>query len=652
MRFFFLALLLIVAGGAAPLLRMRRPAGPRAVGVTAMAAGALLGMVDALAKLFAPMPVSVALPFLNRFSLGFKIDSLSAFFLVAVFGLGLLTAVYSVQYLEAVTRPVRTALHYFLFGLLLASMALVAVADNLIAFALGWELMSLTSLGLVLYEYEPNPNRMAAYLYAVFSQVGAMCIVAAFALLYTHTGDFALSGAAALPETAKAWVFLLAFVGFASKAGVFPLHIWLPHAHPAAPSHISALMSGVMIKIGIYGILRIYSVLDWHTPLAGRVVLIAGLVSGLLGVIYALGQHDLKRLLAYSSMENAGIILMGLGVGMIGVAGAKPIMAVLGFAGALWHVWNHAIFKSLLFMGAGMVLHGTGTRTLDLLGGLAKRMPITAAAFLVGALAIAGLPPFNGFVSEFFIYLAGFSGMTLAKTDFVLSVVAIVTLALIGGLALATFSKALGVIFLGEPRSAAAEKAHEKGWCMLVPMLVLAAACLLIGVFPATMLPLTLKATAALGLGYGRVPLEPFVGLAAGIARAALLLVAAVAVLCGLRAWLYRGKPVAAAGTWGCGFTRPTARMQYTGASFADAILSFFRAVAPLGEEHPAIRGRFPDRTYYISHIQDLAERHLGHLVVRPVQRFFDRLRWVQHGDIHMYIGFILIAIVVALIFV
>jgi hydrogenase-4 component B len=651
MRLFFVALGLIVAGGAAPLLWVRRPAGLWALGVTAMAAGCLLGLVAAVARLLAPAPVHASLAFLNGFDLTFKVDPLSAFFLVAVFGIGLLAAVYSFHYLDTAARPVRTAVHYLLFSWLLAAMALVTAADNIIAFALCWELMSLSSLGLVLYDYEQGHNRKAAYLYAVFSQVGVMCILAAFALIHAHTGAFGFEGAAGLPETAKVWVFALAFAGFGSKAGLFPVHIWLPHAHPAAPSHISALMSGVMLKIGIYGILRVYSVLDWHTPLAGRLVLIAGLVSGVLGVIYALGQQDLKRLLAYSSMENVGIICIGLGLGMIGVAAGKPVMAVLGFAGALWHVWNHAIFKSLLFMGAGMVLHHTGTRTLDLLGGLGKRMPITAATFLVGGLAICGLPPLNGFASEFFIYLAGFSGTRLAKTDLVLSVLAIVALAMIGGLALATFGKALGVIFLGEPRSAAA-KAHEKGGCMLLPMLALAAACLLIGLFPGVLLPLTLKATAALGLGYGRVPLEPFVELTGGIARAALLLVAAIALLLGVRAWLYRGKPVASAGTWGCGFTRPTARMQYTGASFADAILAFFRVVAPLGEEHPAIRGRFPDRTYYISQIQDLAERHLGHLVVRPVQRLFDRLRWVQHGDIHMYIGFILIAIVVALVFV
>jgi len=652
MHQFFAAVLIVAAGGLAPLIWMRRATWMRAIGASTIAAGCLLGAIDAGIRLFSPEPVAVSIAFLDRFALAFKIDALSAFFLVAVFSVCLLAAVYSYHYMDHPQRIARTALHYFFFGLLTAAMALVATADNLITFVLFWEAMSLTSLCLVLYDYEHAENRKAAYLYAVFSQVGAMCIVAAFAVIYAHTGSFGLDGAAKLPETLKIVVFVLALVGFGSKAGIFPMHIWLPHAHPAAPSHISAVMSGVMIKMGIYGILRLYAAMDWHTPLFGRIVLITGLISGLLGVIYALGQRDLKRLLAYCSMENVGIILMGVGVGMIGVAAGKPVMAVLGFAGALLHVWNHALFKSLLFMGAGMVLHHTGTRAMDLLGGLLKRMPIAGTTFLIGALAIAGMPPFNGFVSEFSIYMAGFAGVGLAKADFVLSVLAVVGLAMIGGLALATFTKAVGVVFLGEPRSRAAQVEHESGMSMLVPMLLLAMACVGIGVFPTLFIAMALKAVAALNLGYGRIPLEPFMALTGNITQAALLLVLVVGIVLTLRAFLYRGKAITAASTWGCGFTQPTARMQYSSASYAASILALFRTIAPLGEEHPAIRGRFPDRTYYISHIQDLAERHMGRLVVRPVQRFFDRLRWVQHGDIHMYIGFILIAIVAAMFFI
>jgi hydrogenase-4 component B len=276
---------------------------------------------------------------------------------------------------------------------------------------------------------------------------------------------------------------------------VFPFHVWLPHAHPAAPSHISAVMSGVMIKTGIYGIVSLYASLGLHTPLFGEIVLVAGMISGILGVVYALGQHDLKRLLAYHSVENIGIILIGIGIGMLGVSFGNPIMAVLGFSGGLLHVLNHSIFKSLLFMGAGVVIQKTGTRTIDMLGGLLKNMKITGITFLVGSLAISGLPPFNGFVSEFFIYLGGFRGVGLDRTAFVLSIMAIVSLAIIGGLALACFTKVVGVVFQGEPRSTRMPLPWmKKGRPCCCPCWCWPVLCLIIGVFPRLFIYLALKA--------------------------------------------------------------------------------------------------------------------------------------------------------------
>jgi hydrogenase-4 component B len=624
----------------------------KTLGVLAMGAGCLLGVMDAGIKLFNPGIHGVVFDYLNAFSLSFQIDSLSAFFLVAIFAVCLLAAVYSFHYMDNPQKALRTASHYLFFSLLVSAMALVVTANNLITFMLAWEIMSLASFFLVVYNFEAAENRKAGYLYFVFSQVGAMFIIAAFGVIYAHGASFGFDAAAALPESLKILVFVLAFIGFGSKAGVFPFHVWLPHAHPAASSHISAVMSGVMIKTGIYGILRIYTLLNWHTPVFGDIVLIAGMVSGILGVVYALGQHDLKRLLAYHSVENIGIILIGIGIGMIGVAAGKPAMAVLGFAGGLLHVLNHAIFKSLLFMGAGMVLHKTGTSTIDALGGLIKKMRITGTTFLIGALAISGLPPLNGFVSEFLIYVGGFKGVTLGRTDFGLSLLAIVSLALIGGLALACFTKVVGVVFQGEPRSPAAENVNEKGPMMLVPMLVLAMACIVIGVFPTLFITMAIKATAALGLGYGRIPLAPFMDMAAHLTLAAALIVGLFLLLLALRTFFYRGKIVTRSGTWGCGFTRPTVKMQYTGASYAASILEFFKPVAPLSEDHPAIQGRFPARTHYHSHVHDIAELQMGRLIVRPVLWLFDKLRWLQHGDIHLYIGYILLAIVVLLFFV
>ncbi len=649
MTYLLLSLLIIACGGAIPFVFIRYFALMRIMSTVLTAAGCALGMYAAVAGIFSHTGVTHSLTFITAFPMDLRLDSLSAFFLTAIFAVSLMAVIYSYHYMDKPDKPLRTAGCYLFTSILIAAMALVVTAHTIITFIIAWELMSLSSLFLVLFNYENETNRKAGYLYAVYSQIGALFIIAAFSLIYAHSGSFQLYEASGLSETAKIIVFILAFVGFGSKAGVFPMHAWLPHAHPAAPSHISAIMSGVMIKTGIYGIVRMYDILDWSNPLFGQILLIAGIVSGILGVVYALGQHDLKRLLAYHSVENIGIILIGLGLGMIGVAAKQPIMAVLGFAGGLLHVLNHAIFKSLLFMGAGMVLHQTGTRTIDTLGGLIKKMRITGTTFLIGSLAISGLPPFNGFVSEFLIYLGGFKGINLSDFDFALSLMGIVSLAIIGGLALACFTKVVGVVFQGEPRTAAAQNVTEKGGAMLFPMVVLAAACVVIGVLPNLFTTMAIKAIGAMTIGYGRIPVRPFVELTSNITRAAAIAFTVFIVILILRTLLYRGKTVTRAGTWGCGFTQPTPRMQYTGASYAGSILDFFKPVAPVSETHPRIRGRFPAKTHYHSHVHDIAELNMGRLIVRPVLFLFDQLRWLQHGDIHLYIGYILLAIVVLL---
>ncbi len=652
MNSFFLSTALICFGGLATFLIWRQFVLMKIVAVSIISIGCTIGLVDAFVKLLNPGSYTASFEYLSLFSLSFQIDGLSAFFLVAIYTVSLLATIYSFHYLNNVEKALRLAANYLFFSLLIISMALVVTATNMISFMLSWEIMSLSSFFLVIYDYESAENRKAGYLYFVFSHVGAMFILAAFGVLYGYSGSFLFSSGSAIPDSAKLIVLILSFVGFGSKAGVFPFHVWLPHAHPAAPSHISAVMSGVMIKTGIYGIVRLYASLNLHTPLFGEIVLVVGMISGILGVVYALGQHDLKRLLAYSSVENIGIILIGIGIGMVGVSFGNPIMAVLGFSGGLLHVLNHSIFKSLLFMGAGMVIQKTGTRTIDMLGGLLKNMKITGITFLVGSLAISGLPPFNGFVSEFIIYLGGFKGVALDKTAFVLSISAIVSLAIIGGLALALFTKVLGVVFQGEPRSSSAVAVDEKGPAMLTSLLILAGLCIIIGVFPRMFISMALRAVPVSGLGYGRIPMEPFIQMTANISLAATLFFIILLVIMALRLVFYRGKTIGRAGTWGCGFTLPTPKMQYTGTSYAASILEFFRPAAPLQEDHPAIKGRFPQKTHYHSHVHDIAELYMTRVVVNPVMWLFDRLRWIQHGDIHLYIGYILLAIVVLLFFV
>jgi hydrogenase-4 component B len=531
-------------------------------------------------------------------------------------------------------------------------MALVVTAANIITFMLSWEIMSLSSFFLVIYNHHSAENRKAGFLYFVFSHVGAMFIFTAFGIVYGYTGSFGFDAIASLPETAKILIFIFMFIGFGSKAGVFPFHVWLPYAHPAAPSHISAVMSGVMIKTGIYGIVRMYALLDFPTPIFGNILIIAGAISGVLGIVYALGQQDIKRLLAYSSVENIGIILIGLGIGMVGVSSGNPLMATLGFTGGFFHILNHSIFKSLLFMGAGMVLHKTGTRSIDALGGLIKRMKITGTTFIVGSLAICGLPPFNGFVGEFFVYMGGFKGISLDQSAFVVSILAIISLAIIGGLALACFTKVIGVAFQGEPRTKAAQNVDEKGSTMLFSMSILAGACILIGIFPNLIIQLPIKAVLALGLGYDPAAFEPILQMTGNITLAATIFLVTLFLVIVIRSLYYRGKTITKSGTWGCGFTQPTVKMQYTGASYAAFILDFFRPAAPLVEDHPKIKGRFPLKTYYRSHINDIAGLHMNRVIVDPVLSLFDKLRWIQHGDIHLYIGYILLAIVLLLFFI
>lgn len=651
MNQFFLSVLIILSGGCLSLIFARQFKFSKILAVVLLSGGCLYGLIDSAAKLLGAQTVAVSMDYLRFFTLAFKVDALSAFFLVAIFAICFFAGIYSYNYMENPEKKIRTAAHYFFFSLLIISMALVVTAANLLTFMISWEIMSLSSFFLVIYDYQKKENRKAGFLYFIFSHVGAMFILAAFGLVYGYTGTLTFDALAGIPNGVKIIIFVLSFIGFGSKAGIFPFHVWLPHAHPAAPSHISAVMSGVMIKTGIYGIVRMYMLLGMKTYAFGYILLITGCVSGILGIVYALGQQDFKRLLAYSSVENIGIVLIGLGIGMTGVASGNQIMAVLGFTGGFLHILNHSIFKSLMFMGAGMVLHKTGTRTIDALGGLLKNMKITGTAVIVGALAICGLPPFNGFVGEFFIYLGGFKGVPQDKMVFALSICSIVSLAVIGGLALACFTKLIGIVFQGEPRSQAAQDRDEKGLSMLFSMVCLAFLCVLIGVAPKLLIQLPINVVS--GMGVSVLPMfDSILKISTNISCAALVLITTFVLVLLVRLLYYKGKSVYKSGTWGCGFTQPTVKMQYTGSSYASFILDFFKPVAPLEEQHTPIQGRFPVKVSYQSRVDDIAERHMVSVAVNPVLYLFDKLRWIQHGDIHLYIGYILLAIVLLLFFI
>ncbi len=641
MNLFFFALLGIVTGGALTLFMYRRPVLGGYIHSISTAAGCLLGLFALYSARADLGALSWSLPWLHTFILSFRFDNLSAFFLLPVFCVCPLAVLYAFHYFDRDKSSLRIAVNSFFTSLLIVSMALVSVAGNILTFALCWEVMSISSYFLVLHDFHKPTTRKAGYLYFVFAQGGALLIFSAFGLMCSQSGSLALALPVHTPETIKLAIFLLALVGFGSKAGVYPFHIWLPKAHPAAPSHISAIMSAVMIKMGIYGILRVYCILGPTSALFGQLTLAFGIASGILGVLYALGKNDLKKLLAYSSVENIGIVLMGVGLGMIGTAAHNPAMAAFGFTGALLHVLNHSIFKSLLFLGAGAVIKQNGKSRIDMLGGVLKRMPVVGKTFLLGSVAISGLPPLNGFISEFLLYVAAFEGLKLDHSSLLLAIAAIFALAIIGGLASACFTKVVGIVFLGEPRSDLPAPGRKPGAAMLVPMVGLATACVAIGLFPEPFVALASWGCRAIaGFPATAAALtEPF---ATHLAFAARLFLGVLIFLALARKLLYRGKVLAQGPTWGCGFSRPTSRIQYTGPSYARSAISFFRPFALVKETAVTLRGIFAEEPVFHQRVDDIAEVGLARGFVRPLLALLRKLRWIQHGNIQLYIGYII----------
>src|SRR5665647_861079 len=495
-------------GGGLLFLRRERLANGFCFGMAALAA--LSGLVAALWFLAGgvgnPAPHFELLPpLLSSIHFAVRLDALSAFFLLLVSLLGVAISIYSLGYAKGFFGRKNVGVLGAFFNLLVLATMLVVVADNVWLFLMGWELMALTAYCLVSFEHEEPETRRAGVLYFIMSHLDAGCIILGFALLFQASGDYSFAslhdiGAQMSPGKRDA-AFLLFLAGFGIKAGIVPFHIWLPAAHPVAPSNVSAFMSGVLIKTGIYGFTRVCFDFLGTPPLWwGVTVLTVGTVSAVLGVLYALMEHDLKRLLAYHSIENIGIILMGLGAALMFLHTGHPLLATLGLIAGLYHTINHASFKGLLFLGAGAVLHATGTRNMEELGGLIKRMPQTAFFFLVGAVAISALPPLNGFVSEWLTYQALLRGF--GTTDSLMRLIFPLSgamLALTGALAAACFVKAFGITFLAQPRSEHATQAHEAAPTMLLGMGALTAACFFLGLFPTQFVrlldPVTLQLT-------------------------------------------------------------------------------------------------------------------------------------------------------------
>lgn len=658
MDLFIFAIAALVAVGLAAAVAAPWPRLGQRIGQVGTVVACGIGLVPAVTTLFGGGRLEMVAPWsmaAGRFHL--LLDPLAALFLLPIFGVSAAAALYGGGYLRHHEGRRSLGAVWLFLDLLIGAMAMVVVAHDGLLFLLSWEVMALAPFFLVSFEDEKPAVREAAWTYLVATHLGSAFLLVMFFLLGARAGtmDFdAIPAAIAATPHLASICFVLAVVGFGSKAGFVPMHVWLPEAHPVAPSHVSALMSGVMIKTGIYGLVRLFTLtgepmLWWSWVLIGL-----GAASGILGVVFALAQHNLKRLLAYHSVENIGIILLGLGVGLRGVADHSTVLAILGFGGGLLHVINHALFKSLLFLGAGAVQHATHTLDLEALGGLLKRMPASGTAFLVGAAAIVGLPPLNGFVSEFLIFVSAFLPLTTDHGSMaVAGVVVLVSLGLISGLAAACFAKAFATVYLGEPRTAPAAAAHEVGGEMVGALLLLAGACATIGL-GAPVAVRGLAGAVAVATGLPAATVAATLGQASGWLATAILAfgiaLAATALLWLLRRTLQGRAGVAREPTWGCGYGAPTPRMQYTASSFAQPLTDLFHPVLQTHVEEVLPTTPFPATARLATHTPDLFRDWLFAPLFRGTDRLMAGLRWFQHGNIHLYIVYIVVTLLALLV--
>jgi formate hydrogenlyase subunit 3/multisubunit Na+/H+ antiporter MnhD subunit len=588
-----------------------------------------------------------------------RVDALSGFFLLLLGGVSFAVSLFSAAYFRSEERA---GLIGFQFHLFLASMAFVLIADDAYFFMVAWETMALSSYFLVTLDHHRQRNRDAGFIYLLIAHIGAISILLSFAVLQGTGGDYTFDSMrrADLTPFWSTAAFALAFAGFGAKAGMLPLHVWLPEAHPAAPSPVSALMSGVMLKTAIYGMVRvIYDLIGGIRWEWGLAVLLIGAATSLFGVLFALMQHDLKRLLAYHSVENIGIILIGIGLSMIFIGSGHPVAGVLGLIAGLYHTLNHAVFKALLFLGAGSVLKSTGFRNLNEMGGLIRYMPHVALYFLVGALAISALPPLNGFVSEWLTFQTALQA-PLLESSVLRSLVPIVAavLALSGALTAMCFVKVYGVAFLGQHRHVLTERPRDATLPERLGMAWLAAACVVLGLLP--VLVIEQLDRVSLTLVFARLPdgalasgwlwLAPTSADQASYSPIVFLLV--IATVFGLTFFavrrMYHGR-LRRAPPWDCGYPEQDARMEDTADGFGQPIRQIFAPVFLIHREIP--RADDPRPVFK----QEVDDRHWL-LLYAPVARLTDFISRhaarLQQGRISVYLLYSFITLIALLVFV
>ncbi|HXG48650.1 MAG TPA: proton-conducting transporter membrane subunit [Methylomirabilota bacterium] len=607
-------------------------------------AGVLAGAAAGLSAAVGVLMTGVVWDWQSSFALGgevvhLRLDAVSALFLALLSLIGGAGAVYGREYWADAAHPRSARSGRLWWSVLVLGLGLVLVATNGLHFLLGWELFTVAAYFLVTLDRQQREVRAAGWLYLGASHVAALFLFAFFAILAASTGGWALGPMRDRAELAP--LFWLALIAFGLKAGMFPLHVWLPSAHANAPSHVSGMLSGMTLKIGIYGLVRFSGWLP-VPPEAGWGVAFLGVTSAVLGVAFALGQHDFKRLLAYHSVENIGIILIGLGFALVATGQNDATWGRVALAGGLLHVWNHGLFKALLFFAAGSVLHATGTREMSRLGGLWRLMPWTASLFALGAVAISGLPPLNGFVSEWLVYLSLFDATLAHGPSAWAAIPAAILLGVTGALALACFVKVCGVVFLGAARSSAAARGHESGLAMRGAMVLLGAACVAIGLAPVVFWPAVLRAVDVWNPAWlGAETPVPLATL--GNVHLAVALLALTAAI-----WLWRrvrrGALVRAV-TWDCGYAAPTARMQYTAGSFAGLITEWFAWILrPVRHEHRP-DGTLPAHASLSQHTPETVLEYALEPAGGVIMHLSSTVRRLQHGRVQAYLLYLVIGL-------
>jgi hydrogenase-4 component B len=600
----------------------------------------------------------------------FNIDLLSSFFIFVISLITLFCSIYGIGYVKHYYKKYSIGVLGFFYNLFILGMLLVITASNGIFFLISWEIMSVASYFLVIYDRDDEKNVKAGFLYLIMTHVGTIFIIIALLIAYKATGtfDFNLlkSQSFLISPIAKNAIFILTLIGFGTKAGIIPFHIWLPSAHPSAPSNISAIMSGVMIKTGIYMMIRIF--LDVLQPVPvwwGIVILIIGSISALFGVLYALTEHDIKKLLAYHSIENIGIILLGVGSALTFYSLGMPSLALLGLVAALFHTLNHAIFKSLLFLSAGSVINQMHTRNMEEYGGLIKYMPQTAFYFLIGSMAISALPPFNGFFSEWLTFQTLFQG--IFQLHFVYQwtfILATGSLAFTGGLALACFVKAFGAIFLARPRSQEVTHAKESAWSMRIGMASLAALALLFGIFSGKITLLLEKICKSFNIfqntsSFVSVSSAGKFDIGSGFATASapiiffLLIIITVITIIIFKFVINKNQKITVGDTWDCGTTL-TPRMEITATGFARSIILIFKNILKPSIQNKIEYHDVENRYLLKSRVVTMGIGNIYNTYFyQPIYTIINGISlWIkniQSGNINTYISYIFIALAVAL---